>query len=58
VRLVRRRAVGVSGRIELDDGTSVAITPRTLTEEGERALRTLAAAVVALALALVLLRVT
>jgi hypothetical protein len=58
VRLVRRRAVGVSGHIELDDGTSVAITPGTLTEEGERALRTLAAAVVALALALVLLRVT
>jgi len=58
VRLVRRRAVAVSGRIELADGTSMAISRETLTGEAERALRALAAAVVALALALVLLRVT
>jgi len=58
VRLVRRRALSVSGRIELDDGTSVAISRETFSEEAERALRALAAAVVALALALVVLRVT
>jgi len=58
VRLVRRRAVSVSGHIELDDGTSVVISRETFSEEAERALRALAAAVVALALALVVLRVT
>jgi hypothetical protein len=58
VRLVRRRAVGVSGRIELVDGETITITRETLTEEAERALRALAACVVALAIALVLLRVT
>jgi hypothetical protein len=58
VRLVRRRVVGVSGRIELSDGEAIPITRETLTEEAERALRALAASVVALALALVLLRVT
>jgi hypothetical protein len=58
VRLVRRRVVGVSGRIELSDGEAIPITRETLTEEAERALRALAACVVALALALVLLRVT
>jgi hypothetical protein len=58
VRMLRRRATAVSGRIELADGTVVPITRETLTEEGERALRALAACVLALALALVLLRVT
>jgi hypothetical protein len=58
VRMARRRAIAVSGRIELSDGTSVAVTRETLTEESERALRALAACVVALALALVLMRVT
>lgn len=58
VRLVRRRAVGVSGRIELMDGETITITRETLTEEAERALRALAACVVALAVALVLRRVT
>jgi hypothetical protein len=58
VRLVRRRVVSVSGRIELSDGEAIPITRETLTEEAERALRALAACVVALALALVLLRVT
>ena len=48
----------VSGRIELTDGTSLAITRETLTAESERALQAVAAAMVALALALVLLRVT
>jgi hypothetical protein len=58
VRLVRRRARDVSGRIELSDGSTILITPETLTAESERALRALSAAVVSLALALVLLRVT
>lgn len=58
VRMIRRRATAVTGRIELADGTVVPVTRETLTEEGERALRALTACVVALALALVLLRVT
>jgi hypothetical protein len=58
VRLVRRRVVAVSGHIELSDGEAIPITRETLTVEAERALRALAACVVALALALVLLRVT
>jgi hypothetical protein len=58
VRLVRRRARNVSGRIELVDGTVLEIGPETFTAESERALQAIAAAVVALALALVLLRVT
>jgi hypothetical protein len=58
VRLARRRARAVTGRIELVDGSVLPITRETLTEENERALRALAAALVALALALVLLRVT
>ena len=58
VRLVRRRVREVSGRIELQDGTSIQITPDVLTAESERALKALAAAVVSLAVALVLLRVT
>jgi hypothetical protein len=48
----------VSGRIELVDGSTIDITSETLTVESERALRALSAAVVCLALALVLLRVT
>jgi hypothetical protein len=58
VRLVRRRARDVSGHIELLDGSTVQITPETFTVETERALRALSAAVVCLAVALVLLRVT
>ena len=58
VRLIRRRARSVSGRIELVDGTVLEIGPETFTAESERALQSIAAAVVALALALVLLRVT
>jgi hypothetical protein len=58
VRMIRRRATAVSGRIELADGTVVPVTRETLTTEAERALRALAACVVALALALVVLRVT
>jgi hypothetical protein len=58
VRLVRRQVREVSGRIELVDGSTIDITPETFTAESERALRALSAAVVCLALALVLLRVT
>jgi hypothetical protein len=58
VRLLRRRATGVTGQIELTDGTAIPITRETLTVEGERALRALAASTVALAVALVVLRVT
>jgi hypothetical protein len=58
VRLVRRRAREVTGTIELIDGSTIPITPETLTAESERALRALSAATVCIALALVLLRVT
>jgi hypothetical protein len=58
VRLIRRRVASVSGGIELSDGTVIPISRETFTEEAERALRALAACTVALALALVLLRVT
>ena len=46
------------GRIELVDGSTIDITAETFTAESERALRAVSAAVVCLALALVLLRVT
>jgi hypothetical protein len=58
VRLMRRRAVAVSGRIELADGSVLPITRETFTQNTERAMRALCGAVVALALALVILRVT
>jgi hypothetical protein len=58
VRMMRRRAVAVTGRIELSDGAVLPISRKTFTEEAERALRALTACTVALALALVLLRVT
>ena len=58
VRLVRRRARVVTGTIELIDGSTIPITPETLTAESERALRAVSIATVCIALALVLLRVT
>ena len=58
VRLVRRRTRQVSGHIELIDGSEIPITAETITAESERALRALSAAIVCMALALVLLRVT
>jgi hypothetical protein len=58
VRLLRRRAVAVSGRMELADGETRPITRETLTDAPERALQTLTCCVVTLAVALVLLRVT
>ena len=56
VRRARRRMAAVAGTIELRDGTREAITPETLTTAPEAALRSLAAATVCLALALVVLR--
>jgi len=58
VRMLRRRATSVTGRIELSDGSSQPITREGLTRELERSMQLLAASVVALAVALVLLRVT
>jgi hypothetical protein len=58
VRRLRRQARAVAGQIDLVDGTSIPITRATLTVDAERALRVLAAAVVTLAVALVVLRVT
>ncbi len=58
VRTMRRRVAQVTGRVELNDGTIEPITRETFTAQNERALRALSAAMVALALALVLARVT
>jgi len=58
VRDVRRRLAHVSGLIEWRDGRTEAIDAATLTRIPERALQALTAAVVLLAVALVLMRVT
>jgi hypothetical protein len=58
VRDTRRRATSVTGRIERIDGSIDAIDSDTLTRVPELALQTLSGAVVSLAIALVLLRVT
>ena len=58
VRLVRRHVRAVSGRIELSDGTELPVTPEALAAQPELALRVLSGAMVMLALALVLMRVT
>lgn len=57
VRMVRRRVRRVSGTIELSEGEALPVTSSLLVEGPEEALRILTAAVVALAVALVLLRV-
>jgi heme O synthase-like polyprenyltransferase len=56
VRHLRRRVAGVEGTIELRDGGSERVTQETLAAAPERALQTLAAANVALAVALLVLR--
>ena len=56
VRRLRRRVVSVSGSVELEDGSREPLTRETLIAGNEAALRALAAAIVALAVALVLLR--
>jgi hypothetical protein len=56
VRRLRRRVVSVSGSVELADGTREPLTRETLIAGNEAALRAFAAAQVALAVALVVLR--
>jgi hypothetical protein len=56
VRHLRRRAAAVSGTIELRDGSREPITRETLSAAPERSLQVLAAANVALAAALLVLR--
>jgi hypothetical protein len=56
VRDVRRRTVSVTGTIERADGSRVELGPETLTGPPETALRFMAAASVALAAALLVLR--
>lgn len=56
VRLVRRRVVGVSGEVELDDGTVFPLDGDSLAAVPESALKALAAATVLVAAALLLLR--
>jgi len=56
VRNLRRRVAHVEGTIELRDGRSEAVTRETLTAAPERALQVLAAANVALAASLLVLR--
>lgn len=58
VRMVRRRLRQVSGRIELLDGTELPVTAQTLSGDAELALRLLTAAIITLAVALVVVRVT
>jgi hypothetical protein len=53
---LRRRVVSVSGTLELEDGTHEPITRDAMIAGNEIALRALAAAIVALAVALVVLR--
>ena len=57
VRMVRRRVLSVSGSLELDSGEVRPITDALLTRGPEEALRALTAATIALAVALVLLRI-
>jgi hypothetical protein len=58
VRDIRRRTTEVTGRIVGSDGATTTLDADTLTDVPERALRILCAAVIALAVALVLVRVT
>ena len=58
VREIRRRTRAVSGRVERMDGTIVPLDAQAIAGSPELALQTLTVAVIALAVALVLLRVT
>jgi hypothetical protein len=57
VRDVRRRVVTVTGELERRDGRTEPVTPATLVDAPERALRAMAAASCALAVALVMMRI-
>ncbi len=56
VRDMRRRVARVSGTVERRDGTTQALTARELMAPAERALQALTAGIVALAVALVIMR--
>jgi hypothetical protein len=56
VRTIRRRTSHVSGLVQFKDGTEEEIRAETLTRAHEQALRAIAAATVALAVALVVMR--
>ena len=56
VRHVRRRVRSVRGELEHADGTTEALSARSLTRPSEQALRLLALAVVALAVSLLVAR--
>ena len=58
VRLARRRVVAVSGTVEYQDGRTEPMTPKLLMRAPEEALRALTLAIIALAVALVVLRTT
>jgi len=58
VRTVRRRVVAVAGTVELADGRREPVTPETLTKAPEAALQAMTVAVVALAVSLLVLRLT
>jgi hypothetical protein len=58
VRDARRRVVAISGRIDHRDGTSDPVTRETLTAAPESALRTLTVASIALAVALLIMRLS
>ena len=58
VRDIRRRVTNVEGRIDRSDGTSEPVTTQLLVRGNEGALRALALATVALAVALVIMRTT
>jgi hypothetical protein len=57
VRHLRRKVASVSGSVELEDGSREPVTRETLIAGNEAALRAFALAIVALAVALVVLRV-
>ncbi|MGH2921345.1 MAG: hypothetical protein ACRDKU_04675 [Gaiellaceae bacterium] len=58
VRMVRRRVSDVSGTLRFKDGAEETIGPETLTRTPEQALRAMTLAVVALAVCLVVLRLS
>ena len=58
VRSVRRRVVAVEGSLELADGRREPVTPETLTNAPEAALQAMTVAVVALAVSLLVLRLS
>ena len=58
VRQVRRRVLRVTGTVEYDDGSIDRVTTTTLTEPAEIALRALTVCVIAIATALVIMRLT